>query len=38
MKGNWKCISDNSLNALGAQNRDLRPALQTLLTEVKLCL
>ena len=36
MKGNWKCISDNSLNPLGAQNRDLRPALQTLLTEVKL--
>ena len=36
MKGNWKCISENSLNPLGAQNRDLPPALQTLLTEVKL--
>ena len=36
MKGNWKCISHNSLNPLGAQNRDLPPALQTLLTEVKL--
>ena len=36
MKGNSKCISSNSLSPLGAQNKEIVAALQTLLTEVKL--
>ena len=36
MKGNLKCPSGNSLSQLGVQNKDLSPALETLLTEVKL--
>ena len=33
MKGNSKCPSDNSLTPLGARNKDLGAASQTLLTE-----
>ena len=36
MKGNSKRTSGNSLNPLGAQNKDLAAASQTLLNEVKL--
>ena len=36
MKGNSKHTSVNSLSRLGAQNKDLGAALQTLLTEVSL--
>ena len=36
MKGNSKRISSNSLSPLGAQNKEIGAALQTLLTEVKL--
>ena len=35
-KGDWKLTSGNSLNLLGAQNKDIGAALQTLLIEVKL--
>ena len=38
MKGNSKCISGSSLNPLGAQNKELAVASQTLLTEAELCL
>ena len=38
MKGNSKCPSGNSLSLLGVQNKDLGPALQMLLTKLKLCL
>ena len=34
-KGNWKLTSGNSLSLLGAQNKDIGAALQTLLIEVK---
>ena len=34
MKGNSKPTSGNLLSPLGAQNKDLSAALQTLLTEV----
>ena len=36
MKGNLKRTSSNSLNLLGAQNRDLGAASQMLLTELRL--
>ena len=36
MKGNSKRTSGNSLSPLGAQNKELGTASQTLLTEVKL--
>ena len=36
MKGNSKCISGSSLNPLGAQNKELGVASQTLLTEAEL--
>ena len=36
MKGNLQHTSGNSFNVLGAQNKDLGAASQTLLTEVKL--
>ena len=36
MKGNSKRTSGNSLSQLGAQNKDIGAASQTLLTEVKL--
>ena len=36
MKGNSKRTSSISLSSLGAQNKDLGAALQTLLTEVSL--
>ena len=35
-KGNWKLTSGNSLSLLGAQNKDIGAALQTLLIVVKL--
>ena len=35
LKGNSKCISDNSLIPLGAQNMDTGTASQTLLTGVR---
>ena len=38
MKGNLKCASSNLLSLLGTQNKDIGAALQTTLTEVKLCL
>ena len=38
MKGNSKRISGNSFGPLGAQNKDIGAALQTLLTKVKLSL
>ena len=38
MKENSKCTSSNSLSPAGAQNKDISAALQTLLTELKLCL
>jgi len=36
VKGNSKCSSSNLFSPLGAQNKDIGAALQTLLTEVKL--
>ena len=38
MKGNLKCASSNFWSLLGTQNKDIGAALQTTLTEVKLCL
>ena len=38
MKGNSKRTSGNSLNPLGAQNKDLGTASQTLQNELKFCL
>ena len=38
LKGNSKRISGNSLSPLGAQNKDISTASQTLLTNVRLCL
>ena len=38
MKGNSKCTSSNLLNLLRAQNKDLSTPVQTLLTEVRICL
>ena len=36
MKGNLTRTSDNSLNPVGGQNKDIGAVSQTLLTEVKL--
>ena len=38
MKGNLKCAFRNFLSLLDTQNKDICAALQTILTEVKLCL